>query len=423
MKYFPTAKLVIVIHLLFSLFIINQLHDFNENNKNISQYSIRLTKLDSIASEIRMSSDWLTKFVRAYAATGDTKYKDYFGFVLSVRRGELAIPKKYTTDFWPAVLSEELQLSNLTSIGGKTIAARLKEIGINQEQLIKLKNAVVYSDELAVTERMIFELTNAQLTDSRYLSNSLYDNAYYLQKQKIMASVNEVLFSLDEELNSAIKDAQEYSAVLYRELISLIILWFLLIAILQILSTRKYKEICSVFENHIATNNLSKTENSMIKNDPSATSLGQIIKSQQGCTDNQVLQFEKQRKMFEDTLVLVIEVFNTRENNSTCLSEVLTNIRKVMKKNLSYFDIADLQFIRLPQNIHSLIEQDGSNKTAVSKSQIIIEKTHITLKLKRPLQRQHDYAQFQLIVDTYDRLITDLISNGQSRELSIQKKH
>ena len=120
-------------------------------------------------------------------------------------------------------------------------------------------------------------------------------------------------------------------------------------------------------ENHIATNNLSKTENSMIKNDPSATSLGQIIKSQQGCTDNQVLQFEKQRKMFEDTLVLVIEVFNTRENNSTCLSEVLTNIRKVMKKNLSYFDIADLQFIRLPQNIHSLIEQDGSNKTTFRK--------------------------------------------------------
>ena len=53
-----------------------------------------------LADQLRQSSDDLTRMVRTYAATGDSKYEKYFYMILNIRDGKVPRPDNYDRIFW-----------------------------------------------------------------------------------------------------------------------------------------------------------------------------------------------------------------------------------------------------------------------------------------------------------------------------------
>ena len=405
MKNLPAVKFSIFIHIIFSIYFVTRLYEFNSNNEAIGYHSLQLTRLNAIASEIRHSSEWLTKFVRAYDATGELKFKRYFDFVLRVRSGDQPVPKGFTTDFWPAVLSGLRSLPDLQTKKGKTIGTRLKELGASQSQLSKLKNAVVYSDELAVLEKQIF---NNERTSKDLSSDILFDNAYFTQKRKIMTPVNEVLDSLEQGLMSTISDAKQFNTKLYDELINLMIVWFILSGLSLFFLVKQHNKVCAIIKDCIVGNESKFTETNKLNVDSSVAALCKEIKQKQGNLTRQISKAEGQTKMFEDTLVSVIEIFNAKSNKSYCLSELLVNLRKEMLRTLAYYGVSNIQFVRLPQNIQALVELTENQSPT---SPVSIERTHIQFGLANSIKNHKDYTQFMLFIDIYDHLAKELIVN------------
>lgn len=59
-----------------------------------------------MGSELKQSSDNLTKFARAYALTGDIKWKALFERVLDVRNGKAPIPEGHDFGYWDVIATE-----------------------------------------------------------------------------------------------------------------------------------------------------------------------------------------------------------------------------------------------------------------------------------------------------------------------------
>jgi hypothetical protein len=52
-----------------------------------------------LASELRQSSDDLTRLVRSFVSTGDARYKKLYWNVLAIRNGETSRPEDYGTTY------------------------------------------------------------------------------------------------------------------------------------------------------------------------------------------------------------------------------------------------------------------------------------------------------------------------------------
>ena len=52
------------------------------------------------ANELLQSSEDLTRMVRSYAVTGNTKYERYFHEILEIRDGKLPRPDNYSSTYW-----------------------------------------------------------------------------------------------------------------------------------------------------------------------------------------------------------------------------------------------------------------------------------------------------------------------------------
>lgn len=62
-----------------------------------------------LASELRHSSDELTRLVRSYVATGNPIYEKQYWHVLAIRNGELPLPEHYDRPYWDFLALGESQ--------------------------------------------------------------------------------------------------------------------------------------------------------------------------------------------------------------------------------------------------------------------------------------------------------------------------
>jgi hypothetical protein len=59
-----------------------------------------------LASELRQSSDDLTRMVRSYVVTGDPAYKRHYEEILGIRDGSKPRPQNYHNVYWDLVLAQ-----------------------------------------------------------------------------------------------------------------------------------------------------------------------------------------------------------------------------------------------------------------------------------------------------------------------------
>ena len=117
-----------------------------------SIYVAQDNRLESmqLADEIRRSTDDLTRMVRTYIVTGDSRFKQYYEDIVAIREGRLARPRDYNSMYWDIVSATHQQLQ----FDGEQVAltVRMQQLGFTSEELAKLAESKHRSDRLIEME-------------------------------------------------------------------------------------------------------------------------------------------------------------------------------------------------------------------------------------------------------------------------------
>lgn len=101
LKFFFLFLSIFLVSLLGCLFMLRYIAEEGIRYANIRYQSYVL------ATELRQSSDDLTKMVRLYVVTGEKKYRDYYNEILSIREGTSPRPRDYNQIYWDLVTDDK----------------------------------------------------------------------------------------------------------------------------------------------------------------------------------------------------------------------------------------------------------------------------------------------------------------------------
>ncbi len=241
-----------------SIFLLNQTNTkLQEHTQNVQG---QLATFYRLSMELKGSSDHLTKFARAYGATGSLKWKLLFNRVLEVRSGKTPIPEGNEYEYWDIVSMEEQVPQEVLGFNGPTLVERIKGSGIGTFEFSELNNALALSNALVDLEVEAFNAIEGRYKDQsgqwvltgnsdlKRAQTLLYSDQYFTEKAKIMAAIASAHHSILERLNAEIaadelriQSNEQISLVLFIGLIfaicvSFILLWRLYISPLSKLS-------------------------------------------------------------------------------------------------------------------------------------------------------------------------------------------
>jgi len=196
--------------------------------------AIRLSDTShGLAGQLRQSSDDLTRMVRTYAATGDSRFEEYFYTILNIRDGKAPRPEGYDRIFWDFKVAEETEPN---SEDGERISLRtlMEQAGFADEELELLAEAKSRSDKLVEMEEIAMNAMKGRFRDDegafsiqrdpdRELAlQILFSKEYHQAKNDIMKPVNDFLIASDNRTSQALAVAQEESRSLSLALNSLL---------------------------------------------------------------------------------------------------------------------------------------------------------------------------------------------------------
>ncbi|WP_297577082.1 sensor histidine kinase [uncultured Deefgea sp.] len=181
-----------------------------------------------LAEQTRLSSDQLTLMARAYAATGNTKFLQFYNQILEIRNGIRPRPENYHRVYWDLLMPHQ---GVPPFPDGQTVSLRqlLDQNGFTEQELLQLRAAQASSDQLAELERNVFKLVaqNKPKTEGNYITpaavSQLYGEDYFKAKSQIMSRINEFYYL--QEVRNATSVAR--AATKNNVMISLAVLSFI----------------------------------------------------------------------------------------------------------------------------------------------------------------------------------------------------
>lgn len=165
-----------------------------------------------LTNQLRQSSDELTRMVRTYVITGDTRFKTYYQTILDIRNGGKARPLDYFYIYWDLILDNPLAQR---PDDGPAIALLelIRQAGFTEQELVKLQQAKTNSDALTTLE---FEAMKLAETPGQHAAGEhararlmVHDSNYHRAKAGIMRPINEVYLSMEQRTQAAIDRARD----------------------------------------------------------------------------------------------------------------------------------------------------------------------------------------------------------------------
>ena len=161
-----------------------------------------------LADELRQSSDDLTRMVRTYAVTGDTRYKDQFNEIFAIRNGEAPRPEEHHRIYWDFVL--DAQQRPRASGQAVPLLTLMEQAGFTEEEFAALRSAKKASDDLTTIEQQAMALVataDPQLREQAL--TMLHDNAYHQAKFGIMAPIDTLYAMVDARTQETVNRAEQ----------------------------------------------------------------------------------------------------------------------------------------------------------------------------------------------------------------------
>eukprot|EP01060_Flectonema_neradi_P029575 TRINITY_DN4117_c2_g1_i2.p1 TRINITY_DN4117_c2_g1~~TRINITY_DN4117_c2_g1_i2.p1 ORF type:complete len:664 (+),score=89.40 TRINITY_DN4117_c2_g1_i2:87-1994(+) len=226
------AKIVFSVHMiciLLLLLIVILNYELQHNFTSTTDTNLKTLRL---ATELRQSSDDLTRFVRTYTVTGNASYWDYFNDVIAIRDGKIPLPIDPHRIYWDLYVVDG---PPRTSTEPLSLDARMKAAGFTEEELALVTLAKERSDALIDLENVAYHamigkyrptdshasglntsgLTSEQLLefsvsgqpDQDYAMRLVHGLDYHREKARIMKPIDD-FFVLSED---RISDLDEIS--------------------------------------------------------------------------------------------------------------------------------------------------------------------------------------------------------------------
>jgi diguanylate cyclase (GGDEF)-like protein/PAS domain S-box-containing protein len=184
-----------------------------------------------LTSELRQSSDDLTRMARTYVVTSKPIYKQHFQEILDIRDGKIPHPLDPANVYWDFV--GEGNFRPQSSHGDTTpLLERMRQAGFTEQELAKLVLAKKKSDELTAIEFAAFQMVESAPGNEAVrarASRMLYDEKYHAYKASVMAPISQVYRMMDERTLEVVNHAAKVALVLrYAFIIFVLMFAFLL---------------------------------------------------------------------------------------------------------------------------------------------------------------------------------------------------
>lgn len=113
----------------------------------------------TLTSELSRITELLARLVRAYVATGDTRFLTYYYDLAEYRNGKQAAPTGDPVQYWEEVIAGLRQYVKAADVSGKSFPLRMREAGFSVEELGVLDKALAIGEQLHKTEQIAFAAT------------------------------------------------------------------------------------------------------------------------------------------------------------------------------------------------------------------------------------------------------------------------
>jgi diguanylate cyclase (GGDEF)-like protein/PAS domain S-box-containing protein len=166
----------------------------------------------ALGSELRQSSDDLTRMARAYVTSGIPIYRQYYDEIVAIRNGLAERPENYHEIYWDLVLSDDRRPRPSS---GKKIPLRelIRQARISEAEYAKLLLALNNSDRLSLLERQAMDAAEAKRAGDLNLTARplvmLTNDAYRAAKANIMWPISEYHQMMDIRTRATVEHAQE----------------------------------------------------------------------------------------------------------------------------------------------------------------------------------------------------------------------
>ncbi|WP_288581654.1 HAMP domain-containing methyl-accepting chemotaxis protein [uncultured Methylobacterium sp.] len=173
------------------------------------------TRLSSIllATELRQTSDDLTRLGRTYVVTGNPSFKRQYQDVVDIRAGRKARPVEYHRIYWDFVAAGDAK----PRPDGEAVAVStlMKRVGVTPQEEAKLAESVRNSNELVSVENEAMGLVDGKgqsgvaERDRDRAIQLVHSDAYHAAKAKIMKPLDDFYVMLDTRTRQAVVENEE----------------------------------------------------------------------------------------------------------------------------------------------------------------------------------------------------------------------
>ncbi|MEK7737227.1 MAG: hybrid sensor histidine kinase/response regulator, partial [Pseudomonadota bacterium] len=136
------------------LVLIHQAHNRVVDTQEHRQKTMALTYA------LRQETENLTRLLRAYTGTGETRYLFYYYDILAIRKGEKPAPSGYDSPtYWDQVVAGRIR--HLIPAEGveHSLAERMKLLGFSAEELLGLAKILAATEAMTKIEQVAFAAT------------------------------------------------------------------------------------------------------------------------------------------------------------------------------------------------------------------------------------------------------------------------
>jgi diguanylate cyclase (GGDEF)-like protein/PAS domain S-box-containing protein len=199
--------------------------------KQIDHANARREQSILLASELRHSSDDLSRMVRSYVVTGNPLYKAHYQEILDIREGKSPRPLAYEQVYWDLVLTDDIRPRPFGV--AERLLDSMQQAGFTGPEFAQFAEAKRHSDELTRIEFSAMALSESDATPGNSASAQairlLYSDDYRNAKAAIMRPISAFALLVNQRTMAEVRDAELHALLMRYLLIAVILLQVLLL--------------------------------------------------------------------------------------------------------------------------------------------------------------------------------------------------
>jgi len=177
------------------------------------------TRQDSlqVTQDIEQETSALSKMVRAYTTSANTKYLTYYYDIIDIRQGVKASPEGYDTTYWAKVMAGERKHLMAKDRAGVSLLKRMETHGFSPEEFDSVDEVLRYSNLLYQQDQIAFAATQGLYDPEQgifvddgkpqlqFANEFVYSDHYLQMESRLIQEVRGFAQLTDERTRAAVR--------------------------------------------------------------------------------------------------------------------------------------------------------------------------------------------------------------------------